>query len=56
VKQQVQNIINTTIIQDAWKTEKRPDIHGWIYGITDGLLKPLVHVAPEPVEPEYKLL
>jgi len=56
VKQQVRNIINTTIIQDAWKSEKRPDIHGWIYRITDGLLKPLVHVAPEPVEPEYKLL
>jgi len=56
VKQQVQNIIGTTIIQDAWKAERRPGIHGWIYGLQDGLLKPLVMVEPEPVEAEYKIL
>ena len=56
VKQQVQNLINTTIIKDAWKNEMRPGIHGWIYGLQDGLLKPLVMVQPEPAEPEYKIL
>ena len=56
VKQQVRNIINTTIIQDAWQAEKRPAIHGWIYGLQDGLLKPLLMVDPEPAEPEYKIL
>jgi carbonic anhydrase len=56
VKQQVQNLINTTIIRDAWKNEMRPGIHGWIYGLEDGLLKPLVMVQPEPAEPEYKIL
>jgi len=56
VKQQVQNLINTTIIKDAWKNEMRPGIHGWIYGLQDGLLKPLVKVQPEPAEPEYKIL
>ena len=56
VKQQVKNLMNTTIIQDAWEAEKRPSIHGWIYGLRDGLLKPLVKMEPEPVEVNYKLL
>jgi carbonic anhydrase len=56
VKQQVKNIIDTTIIQDNWKNERRPSIHGWIYGLQDGLLKPLIMVDPEPAEPEYKIL
>lgn len=56
VKQQVKNIIATTIIQDAWTAERRPSVHGWIYGLQDGLLKPLVKVEPEPVEAAYKIL
>jgi carbonic anhydrase len=56
VKQQVKNLMNTTIIKDAWEAEKRPAIHGWIYGLKDGLLKPLVKMEPEPVEVDYKLL
>ena len=56
VMQQVRNIIETTIIQDAWKVSKRPSIHGWIYGMKDGLLKPLLLVDPEPAEAEYKIL
>lgn len=56
VKEQVRNIIRTTIIQDAWQAEMRPGIHGWIYGLKDGLLKPLLKVDPEPAEPEYKIL
>lgn len=56
VKQQVRNIIDTTIIQDAWKAERRPAVHGWIYGLQDGLLKPLIMVDATPVEPAYKIL
>jgi carbonic anhydrase len=56
VAQQVQNIANTTIIQDAWRSGHRPELHGWIYGIKDGLLKQLVHVMPTVKEPEYTLL
>jgi carbonic anhydrase len=56
VKQQVRNIIDTTIVQDAWKAYKRPSIHGWIYGLQDGLLKPLLMVDPAPVEAAYKIL
>jgi carbonic anhydrase len=56
VKQQVQNIIETTIIRDAWRADRRPNVHGWIYGLQDGLLKPLVMFEPEPAEAAYKIL
>jgi carbonic anhydrase len=56
VKQQVRNLMNTTIIGDAWKNERRPTIHGWIYGLKDGLLKPLLVAEPEPAEAAYNLL
>jgi carbonic anhydrase len=56
VKQQVRNLIDTTIIQNAWKSDRWPSIHGWIYGLQDGLLKPLMMVDPAPVEAAYKIL
>jgi len=52
VKQQVRNVMRTSIVRDAWTAENRPSIHGWIYGLKDGLLKPLIIVDPRPVEEE----
>jgi carbonic anhydrase len=46
VEQQVRNVIGTSIIQDVWKKEKRPIIHGWVFGLKDGIIKPLVKVDP----------
>ncbi|HLA54218.1 MAG TPA: carbonic anhydrase [Flavitalea sp.] len=56
VEQQVRNIAETTIIRDAWQNGHRLELHGWIYGMKDGLLKQLVHVLPTVKEPEYTLL
>lgn len=39
VIEQVKNLSKTSIIQRAWQKEKRPFIHGWVYGLKDGLLK-----------------
>ena len=39
--EQVINVGNTTIIQDAWKRGQKIAIHGWIYDIADGLLRDL---------------
>ena len=39
--EQVVNAGNTTIIQDAWLRGQEIAIHGWIYGISDGMLKDL---------------
>jgi carbonic anhydrase len=41
VLEQVVNVGNTTIIQDAWAAGQQITIHGWIYDISDGLLKDL---------------
>ncbi len=38
---QVVNVGNTTIIQDAWERGQKTAIHGWIYDLSDGLLKNL---------------
>jgi carbonic anhydrase len=38
---QVVNVGNTTILQDAWERGQRITVHGWIYDIADGLLKDL---------------
>ena len=41
VVDQVINVGNTTIIQDAWRRGQSAVIHGWIYDLADGLLKDL---------------
>jgi carbonic anhydrase len=42
VKEQVRNVCESTIVQNAWKQGQRLVVHGWIYGIEDGLLKDLL--------------
>ncbi|MCU0597864.1 MAG: carbonate dehydratase [Desulfobacterales bacterium] len=41
VEEQVKNVANTSIVQDAWRKGQTLIVHGWIYGISDGLLKDL---------------
>ena len=41
VMEQVFNLAKTSIIQRAWKNEQRPDLHGWVYGLYDGIIKPV---------------
>ena len=41
VQEQVYNLAKTSIIQRAWQQENRPDLHGWVYGLKDGLIKPV---------------
>lgn len=38
VIEQVANVCRTTIVQDAWERGQALTIHGWIYGLKDGLL------------------
>jgi len=35
------NVCETTVVQDAWRRQQPLTIHGWIYGIGDGLLRDL---------------
>jgi carbonic anhydrase len=41
VIEQLQNLAKTSIIQRAWKKEQRPDLHGWVYGLKDGIINPV---------------
>lgn len=39
VIEQVTNVCNTTIVQKARGTGTRLSVHGWVYGIENGILK-----------------
>ncbi len=41
VLEQVLNVTNTTVIQDAWARGQDVVIHGWVYGLQDGLVQDL---------------
>lgn len=41
VQEQVLNLAKTSIIQKAWKQRQAPDLHGWVYDLHDGLVKPI---------------
>ena len=41
VIEQVVNVGRTTIVQNAWERGQELAVHGWIYGLEDGLLRDL---------------
>ena len=41
VLEQVVNVCQTYVVQDAWKRGQKLTIHGWIYGLKDGLMHDL---------------
>jgi carbonic anhydrase len=41
VIEQVVNVSRTTIVQNAWERGQELVVHGWIYGLEDGLLRDL---------------
>jgi carbonic anhydrase len=45
VIEQVSNVCRTSIVQDAWARGQALAVHGWIYGLHDGLLRDLQATA-----------
>lgn len=41
VIEQVGNVALSTVLQDAWARGQEVSVHGWVYGLRDGLLKDL---------------
>jgi carbonic anhydrase len=41
VVEQVGNVCRTTILRDAWRRGQKVEVHGLVYGLEDGLLRPL---------------
>lgn len=46
VQEQVMNLAKTSIIQNAWKDDNRPYLHGWVYDLHDGVIKPVSEMKP----------
>jgi len=56
VIEQVVNVCETTVVQDAWDRGQELMVHGWIYGLKDGHLHSL-HMgvsSPDDLEPGYQ--
>ena len=41
VIEQVMNVAQSTVLQDAWARGQNVTLHGWVYGLSDGLLHDL---------------
>jgi carbonic anhydrase len=55
VLEQVHHLAETNIVQGAWKKRDMPLIHGWVYGLNNGIIKPLVTIGPDSeMDPLYK--
>ncbi|NOT74328.1 MAG: carbonate dehydratase [Cyclobacteriaceae bacterium] len=55
VEEQVMNLAKTTIIQHAWKKDKKPTLHGWVYGLSDGILHDVIKMDSKTqlIDPIY---
>ena len=55
VREQVFNLAKTTIIQKAWKENQRPQLHGWVYKLSDGIIKPVCEMdSNSTIDPLYE--
>lgn len=51
----VYNVCRTSIIKDAWERRKKegsfiyPHVHGWVYGLHDGLVRGASHLSRFPL-------
>ena len=55
VIEQVTNLAKTSVIQKAWKDREGPHLHGWVYGLENGLIKPIFELpAGSRIDPLYE--
>ena len=55
VQEQVMNLAKTSIIQRAWKKSNAPHLHGWVYGLDNGLIKPIYEMpAGTHIDPIFE--
>jgi carbonic anhydrase len=45
VKEQIQNLAKTTIVQKAWKNDQLPHLHGWVFDIHKGEIKEIINIS-----------
>lgn len=56
VLEQARNACHTTVVRDAWARGQEVVVHGWVYGLHNGLLEDLQITADraESVDPAYR--
>ncbi|MCX6204841.1 MAG: carbonate dehydratase [Bacteroidetes bacterium] len=55
VQEQVMNLAKTSIVQKSWKENLHPHIHGWVYDLHDGIIKPVFEMkAGTHIDPIYE--
>lgn len=56
VIEQVVNVAQSTVLQDAWLRGQHVSLHGWVYGVHDGLLQDLYMsvTGVDELEPRYR--
>ena len=55
VIEQVMHLAKTSIIQRAWQKTNAPDLHGWVYGLKDGVINPVFEMkARTKLDPLYE--
>jgi carbonic anhydrase len=56
VLEQARNVCRTTVVSDAWQRTQTVVVHGWVYGLDNGLLEDLciTVAAAQEVEPAYE--
>jgi len=50
VIEQAVNVCQTTIVRDAWERGQPLSVHGWVYGLQDGLVRDLDFTVTTPDE------
>jgi carbonic anhydrase len=57
ILEQVYRLTHTSIIQASWKHGHKPTLHGWVYGLHDGLIKELIKLDYNTqINPIYRYL
>lgn len=55
VQEQVLNLAKTSIVQRSWSKYKLPHLHGWVFGLKDGLISPICEMPAESrIHPIYE--
>ncbi len=54
--EQVVSLCDTPVVQDAWARKQKLTIHGWIYGLKDGLMHDFGITVDQPGDlvPRYQ--
>ncbi len=56
VKEQVLNLSKTSIVQNAWRHDHIPHLHGWVYDLRDGIIDPVFEMeAGTKIDPIFEL-